>query len=285
VTGDRHGWRKYLREDAMPLFWCAGCGNGVILGALLRVFAKLDLDPRRMVAVTGIGCFGKADDYIKTNAVHATHGRALAVATGVKLANPGLTVVALMGDGDCATIGGNHLIHAARRNVGVLAVVANNLNYGMTGGQFSATTPEGGISSTSPYGNPEAAFDLCALAEAAGAPFVARTTVYHVAQVQNLLEAALRRPVFSLVEVLSSCPVHFGRHNNRPRPKDMMDLWRDVALPVARFREMDPPQRAGRYPIGVLVDRERPDFCARYAEVRERARAGGAGTRPAPAER
>ena len=138
---NRYTQWDYLRTIDFPTFWCAGCGDGIILAALARALARRGRPPHEVVAVTGIGCFGKADDYLTTHSLHGTHGRALAFATGVKAARPELTVVALMGDGDCATIGGNHLIHACRRDIGVLALVANNQNYGMTGGQFSATTP------------------------------------------------------------------------------------------------------------------------------------------------
>jgi len=266
---------RYLITEQLPLFWCPGCGNGVVLGAVLRAFAALDLDPRQVVVVTGIGCFGKADDYIKTNAIHGTHGRALAIATGVKAANPELTVVALMGDGDCATIGGNHLIHAARRNIGVTAVVANNFNYGMTGGQYSATTALGDRTSTSPYGNPEGDFDLCRLTMAAGAGFVARTTVYHVRQLAKLVIQALSHPGFALVEAASSCPVHYGRHHGRLGPTDMMRHWRERAIPLERYRGLPFAERRDALAVGVFVDQDRPDFSARYAAVQQAARQRG----------
>ncbi len=181
-------WLRYLRTESFPTFWCTGCGNGVILQALVRSLAKRDLPPDQIAVVTGIGCFGKIDDYLTTHALHGTHGRALGFATGVKAARPELTVIAMMGDGDCASIGGNHLVHACRRDIGVLAVVSNNLNYGMTGGQFSATTPEGSITSTSPYGHVEPAFDLCALAQAAGASFVARGTCGQPALLRRIFD-------------------------------------------------------------------------------------------------
>ena len=167
-------WREYLDEKMLPHMWCPGCGNGIALGALTRALAELALPRNRVVVVTGIGCWGKADDYLATSALHGTHGRALAFATGVKAARPELTVIVLMGDGDGATIGGNHLIHAARRNIDLTAVVLNNQNYGMTGGQVSATTPVDAITSTTMYGNPERDFDLCRLVDAAGANYVAR---------------------------------------------------------------------------------------------------------------
>ena len=165
---------QYLKPGVLPHMWCAGCGIGTMLGAMLRAFEELGYSNTDTVVVTGIGCTGKLDDYLVTNALHTTHGRALAYATGIKAFNPRLHVVVIMGDGDGVTIGGNHFIHAARRNMDLTAIVLNNLNYGMTGGQASGTTPEWSITSTTAYGNPEREFDICALAEAAGANYVAR---------------------------------------------------------------------------------------------------------------
>ena len=169
---------KYLKDGVLPHMWCPGCGIGVMLGAMLRAFEELEYTNTDTVVVTGIGCTGKADDYLVTNALHTTHGRALAYATGIKAFNPRLHVVVLMGDGDSVTIGGNHFIHAARRNMDLTAIVINNFNYGMTGGQVSGTTPGGRFTSTTAWGNPERDFDICALAQVAGANYVARETPY-----------------------------------------------------------------------------------------------------------
>lgn len=255
-----YSFRDYLREDGFPTFWCAGCGNGAIIGALTRALAARGIPPHEVVAVTGIGCFGKADDYLRTHCLHGTHGRAVAFATGVKAARPELSVVALMGDGDCATIGGNHLIHACRRDIGVLAVVSNNLNYGMTGGQYSATTPTGSRTSTSPLGHVEGAFDLCRLAEAAGASFVAKATAAHPVLLQRILTEALGKKGFAFVEVVSTCPTHYGRAN---RLGDAARMLRSVQ-----------EQYRGSGKLGVLVDRESPGFSARYAEVQAQAARG-----------
>ncbi len=299
------GYLDYLDQAAMPHMWCPGCGDGNILKALLDAFAALGYRREEIVVVTGIGCWGKADDYVTTNAIHGTHGRALAVATGVKAWNPSLKVVALMGDGDCATIGGNHFIHAARRNIGVTAIVANNLNYGMTGGQYSGTTPAGSVTSTSPYGHAEEGFDLCALAEAAGANFVARTTVYHYRQMEKLFEDALREPGFSLVEVVSPCPTYYGRFNRQGQAAEMWRSLKERARPAGREDDGDPgaggaaghgapggatgsaagggAASALSAPIltGCLVRRNRPSFGERYAAVQAAARAGtGKGGEP-----
>ncbi|MCL5045815.1 MAG: thiamine pyrophosphate-dependent enzyme [Actinobacteria bacterium] len=275
--------KDYLNTSDFPLFWCEGCGNGIILSALLRSFRKLGLKKEKTVVVTGIGCWGKADDYIQTNALHGTHGRALPFATGVKAANPELTVVALMGDGDCATIGGNHFIHAARRNIGVTAIVSNNFNYGMTGGQYSATTPQGSFTTTSPLGNVETGFDLCALAQAAGAPYVARTSVYHVHQLEKFITEALTRKNFALVDVASSCPTYFGRYNGAPTPVEMMNYWKKYAVSRETFNRMSKEDQAKALITGKFVDRESPDYNTRYARIQEKAgaaagsKAGGPG--------
>lgn len=269
--------RPYLVERNLPHFWCPGCGNGIILSAVARAFARLGWERTRTVVVTGIGCFGRADDYLNVNAVHGTHGRALAIATGIKAANPGLHVVALMGDGDCATIGGNHFLHACRRNLTITAVVANNLNYGMTGGQYSATTPAGSTTSTSPLGHAETGLDLCRVAAAAGAMYVARTTVYHVHLLDRYLEAALTHPGFSLVEVMSSCPVYFGRYNRLGGPVEMMERWRKVAVPLEKYGELPEPEREGRVAVGVFADHRGEPFEERYRRVQEAARGARAG--------
>lgn len=242
------GWHRYLHVAAFPTFWCAGCGNGIIMQALAQSLAARAVPPEQVAVVTGIGCFGKADDYVTTHSLHGTHGRALGFATGIKAARPELTVIALMGDGDCATIGGNHLIHACRRDIGVLAVVSNNFNYGMTGGQFSATTPEGSITSTSPYGHVEPAFDLCMLAQGAGASFVARVTCAQPALLRRILDGALQHRGFAFVEVMSPCPTHFGRANRHGNAPTMMKAL------------------AGMYrgKTGVLSRRETPGFSSRY---------------------
>jgi 2-oxoglutarate ferredoxin oxidoreductase subunit beta len=265
------GYLEYLDEKALPLMWCAGCGDGNILKALCQALAVLGRRREDTVAVTGIGCWGKADDYLRTNAIHGTHGRALAVATGVKAYQPRLTVMALMGDGDCATIGGNHFIHAARRNIGITAVVANNFNYGMTGGQFSATTPAGSRTSTSVYGHAEDSFDLCELAAAAGASFVARTTVYHYRQMERLLVEALQEPGFALVEVVSPCPTYYGRWNREGNIREMWRALRERAVVAGG----DPAAEMAKdaIVIGRLYHRSRPSFAQRYAEVQRRAAA------------
>jgi 2-oxoglutarate ferredoxin oxidoreductase subunit beta len=261
----------YVKPGVLPHMWCAGCGIGTMMGAMLRAFEELGFRKNETVVVTGIGCTGKLDDYLVTNALHTTHGRALAYATGVKAFNPRLKVVVIMGDGDGVTIGGNHFIHAARRNMDLTAIVLNNLNYGMTGGQASATSPGASITSTTTYGNPERDFDICALAEAAGANYVARATTYHGWELKASIKEALTRKGFSLVEVMSPCPTHYGRRNEMKETTAMLLSLRDRAVPLERYRGLSDEKRAGCYPVGTLVDRNAPSFNERYAGVCERA--------------
>ncbi len=260
----------YLNRKQLPHIWCTGCGSGIVLGALTRALGGLGLDKKKVVVVTGIGCWGKADDYLTTNAFHGTHGRALPYATGIKAANPELTVIALMGDGDGVTIGGNHLIHSARRNIGVTAIVVNNHNYGMTGGQYSATTPEGSITSTSKYGNPEKAMDLCELVCAAGANYVARGTAYHVTQLDSLLKKAISYQGFSFVEVISPCPTHFGRRNKMGSAVDMMKQLKEKGLNKVRYDMVPDEEKSEYFQIGKLIDRDQPDFNEHYEAIRSR---------------
>ncbi|WP_422443753.1 thiamine pyrophosphate-dependent enzyme [Thermoanaerobacterium sp. DL9XJH110] len=258
----------YIIEDKLPFFWCEGCGNGIILKATARALADLDLDPKDVVVVTGIGCWGKADDYLATNSLHVTHGRALAAATGVKAVNPNLKVVTLMGDGDGVTIGGNHFIHAARRNMDITAIIANNFNYGMTGGQYSGTTPEKSFTSTSRFGSIEPPFDICALARAAGAPYVARATVYHVNILEKYIKAAIAKKGFSVVDVISICPTYFGRLNNMKSAVEMMEWLKNSS--TTKIAESDIFNN--KFAIGVFADEDKPDFSTKYAEVQKNAR-------------
>jgi 2-oxoglutarate ferredoxin oxidoreductase subunit beta len=264
-------YRDYLVESRLPTIWCPGCGNGIVLKAILKAFADLGLDRKKTVAVSGIGCWGWADDYIDTNAFHGTHGRALAFATGIKLANPELTVVVLMGDGDGATIGGNHLIHAARRNVDLTAVVVNNFNYGMTGGQYSGTTPLGSITSTSLLGHVEDGFDLCALAAASGAPFTARGSVADGEDLRTLIRTGLSRKGFSFVEAVSACTTHYGKRNGIKTPTEMFQWIRKNSVSRERAATLPEEKVRGKFVLGVFSDRQSEDYGTRYRKAAEAA--------------
>lgn len=269
------GGEEYLRAGALPHMWCPGCGIGIVLGALLRTFAELEYAKNEIVVVTGIGCTGKADDYLSTNALHVTHGRALAFATGVKAYKPGLKVVVIMGDGDSVTIGGNHFIHAARRNIDLTAIVINNFNFGMTGGQASATTPGGKFSSTTLYGNPERDFDVSALACVAGANYVARSTPYHGWALKQHIKEALCKKGFSLVEVFSPCPTNYGKYNEMGDPLKMLNWLKEKGVSREKYEQLEEPEKEDYFAIGTFCDRNSPDFNSRYEEIRARATGKG----------
>lgn len=260
---------KYLRPNKdFPTVWCEGCGIGIILGAIVRAVDNIGLDPSQVGMVSGIGCSGRMPVYADFCTMHVTHGRALSYATGLKMSRPEMKVMAVMGDGDAVAIGGNHFIHAARRNLEMCAIVVNNMTYGMTGGQFSPTTPIGDPSYTSAYGTIEPAFDICSLAEAAGAPFVARTTVYHVMEMQKIIQRALSKKGFSVVEVISNCHTYYGKMTGMKTAVDMLRWMKETTVPVTWSEE----RREGRMPRGVFVDREMPEYWESYQGVLERAR-------------
>ena len=259
--------QNYLLKEELPLFWCSGCGNGIALGSLLRSMDSLHYKKENTVVVTGIGCWGKADDYINTNRFHGTHGRALPFSTGIKLANPDLKVITLMGDGDGTTIGGNHLIHAARRNIDVTAIIVNNHNYGMTGGQYSGTTLRNSKTKTSPYGHIEDSFDICELISAAGATFVARGTVYDIFALDKIIKKALKHKGFSLVEIVAQCPTHYGRLNQMPKPVDMMKWIKEQTVSKAKAANMTQEELKGKFITGVFTDIEKEDYSTAYQRI------------------
>jgi len=263
---------KYLRHDKkFPHVWCPGCGNGVILGSLIRAIDRLGLTKDEIVLASGIGCSGRMPVYVDFNTLHTTHGRALTFATGIKLAKPSLTVITVMGDGDATAIGGNHFIHAARRNVNLTAIIINNQIYGMTGGQFSPTTPYGSHAATAPYGHIEHAFSIAELAVTAGAAFVGRGTVYHVQTLDKLINAAVLKRGFSVVEIISNCHIQFGRRNEMGNPVTMMEWMRDHAVTVEKAEKMTSEDLEDKFTIGILADEEKPIYTEEYDKIRERA--------------
>ncbi len=265
-----YGWLRH--DKKFPHVWCPGCGLGILLGSLVRALIRTGRAKDEVVLVGGIGCSGRLPVYVDVGSVHTTHGRALTFATGIKLANPDLTVIAVMGDGDATAIGGNHLIHAARRNLDLTSIIVNNLTYGMTGGQSSPTTPLGAKSTTASYGHIEPGFDIASLSATAGAAFVARGTVYHVTLLDRLLQRAVEHPGFGVVEVWSPCHTNFGRQNRLGSQVDMMRDLKVLAVRQERFAKLGPAERAGRFPIGVLADhRDRPRYLDSYRALCERA--------------
>ncbi|MEW6440032.1 MAG: 2-oxoacid:ferredoxin oxidoreductase subunit beta [bacterium] len=264
---------EYLRHDKkFPHVWCPGCGNGILLGSLIRTIHRLGYSKDDVALVSGIGCAGRLPVYVDFNTLHTTHGRALTFATGIKLVKPHLKVIVVMGDGDATAIGGNHLIHAARRNVDLTAVIMNNQIYGMTGGQYSPTTPHGLRAATAPFGHVEHAFNIAELVEAAGAAFVARGTIYHVQLLDRLLEACLRKKGFAVLETITHCPTHFNKLNLMGGPVNTMRWMKEHAVPVEKSRGMSAEDLHGKFRIGVLADRDLPDYQSDYDEVRRRAK-------------
>ncbi len=263
---------QYLRhEKKFPLIWCSGCGNGIILGSMIRAIDSLGIAKDKTAIVSGIGCSGRVSTYMDFNTLHTTHGRALAFATGLKLARPELTVMVAMGDGDALAIGGNHFIHAARRNIDLTAIIFNNSIYGMTGGQISPTTPRGSIASTARMGNIESPFDIAKLGEAAGAAFVARGSTYHTDELDELMVLALRKKGFSVLEVVTPCPTIFGRYNRLGSAVNMLKQQRDSLVSMHDAGNMSAEELQGKVSLGILADYDKPEFCEEYEKLIERA--------------
>ena len=268
--------QKLRKNKKFPTIWCSGCGIGIVMGALIRAIDHLGLDNDKVALVAGIGCTARMAVYMDFNTLHTTHGRALAFATGLKIARPDMKVIAIMGDGDALAIGGNHFIHAARRNMGITALVVNNAIYGMTGGQYSPTTPLGGRATTAPYGNIEPPFPVCELAIAAGASYVARSTVYHALELDKFLAEAIANDGFSLVEAVSYCHTTFGRLNKLGTAADMMRSLKDNTIAKSALDRLPPEEQAANTKIvrGKFIDIERPQYTQVYANLITRVQRG-----------
>ena len=265
---------EYLRhKKKFPHMWCAGCGIGIVMHAIIRAVDRLGLDKDEVAMISGIGCTGRMPVYVDFNTMHTTHGRALAFATGLKMVQPEMKVIVVMGDGDALAIGGNHFIHAARRNIGLTSIVVNNSVYGMTGGQYSPTTPTGGLTTTGPYGNIEQPFPICDLARAAGAAFVARSTVYHAIELDRLIEQAIEKKGFSVVEAVSYCHTTYGRLNKLGKPVDMMRYLKENSVKVRDPAERERKEQEGKIVRGVFLDRDIREYTELYDQVIERAQA------------
>jgi 2-oxoglutarate ferredoxin oxidoreductase subunit beta len=250
-----HPLDSLLRTDRVPHIWCAGCGIGTAFSSCLVAMQASGLDIQKTVMVSGIGCSGRAAGYVKLDSYHTTHGRAIPFATGMKLANPDLNVVVFSGDGDLFAIGGNHFIHAARRNVDITVICVNNLNYGMTGGQAAATTPSMAKTTTTPMGNPEQPFSLPLLAYASGATYVARWTILHTRDLTKSIEEAFLRKGFSFIEVLAPCPTGYGRRN-RESPLETLKFYQERSI-----------TRNGANPVEVTLDIQKGITVGKFIEV------------------
>jgi 2-oxoglutarate/2-oxoacid ferredoxin oxidoreductase subunit beta len=255
---------KYLRRDKFPHILCPGCGDGAVLKSMLRAIEKLKIDKDNLCVASGIGCASRIPGYVDANTLHTAHGRALPFAIGVKMVKPQMNVIVVSGDGDSVAIGGNHFIHACRRNIDITLIVYNNYIYGMTGGQFSPTTPTESISTTSPFGNLEPGFDISQLAIGAGATYVARTTSYHVVEMERFFVEAISHKGFSVVEVMVGCPSNYGRRNKLRTGVDLMEWQKEVAVPKSRAEKMTPEELKGKIITGVLFKAEREEYVARY---------------------
>ncbi|HYF84418.1 MAG TPA: thiamine pyrophosphate-dependent enzyme [Clostridia bacterium] len=262
--------KQYIKEKEFPLFICPGCTHGTVTNSFLRAVEELQLDKDSTVIVCAIGCAGRIPVYLDFNVLRVTHGRALAFATGIKLCRPDIKVIVFMGDGDAVAIGGNHFIHAARRNIDITAVISRNEIYGMTGGQYAPTTPEGYKATTAPFGMMEPSFDIYKLAAGAGATFVARSDAYHVTHLQKTMKDALTHKGFSVLEVLTSCPTQFGRRNNMADPVKMVERIKDITVMKDVADKMSPEELKNKVVIGEFVNSRRPELTEIYAQMSKR---------------
>ena len=266
---------KYIRKEMFPHIWCPGCGNGIVLGALIRAIHSLGWEKDEIAMVSGIGCSSRITGYVDFNTMNTTHGRALPFATGIKMSNPKLKVIAVMGDGDCAAIGGNHFIHAARRNIDITAIIINNMIYGMTGGQYSPMTPTGKFGSTAPYGNIDQNFDISALAASAGASYVARSSIYNPNQGTRFIKKALSKKGFSVVEIISDCPISYGRMNKLRTPVKMMEWIKSISVPKKTWEKLSVEEKKDKIPMGEFLDICIPEYTEKYKEICAIAQQGG----------
>lgn len=258
---EKNPMEGFLRMDRIPHIWCPGCGIGTVVTSFVEALRKSEIDLDKMVVVSGIGCTGRVAGYIKLDSFHTTHGRAIPFATGLKLGNPELKVVVFSGDGDIFGIGGNHFVHAARRNMDITVICVNNFNYAMTGGQVAATTPLLANASTAPFGNFEYPFSLPYLAEASGATYVARWTALHLRRVTKSIQEALSKRGFSLIEVITPCVTLYARRNRLGDGLNLLKYYYEKSeiQHGADTRTLDISYQ-GKLIVGKFVDKEKPTF-------------------------
>ncbi|HKZ46501.1 MAG TPA: 2-oxoacid:ferredoxin oxidoreductase subunit beta [Thermodesulfobacteriota bacterium] len=265
-------YTSYIRKGKLPHIWCPGCGHGIVMKSLLRAIHATGLPQDDIAMVSGIGCSSRTPGYLDFNTLHTLHGRAIAYATGIKLAKPKLKVIITTGDGDALAIGGNHFIHACRRNMDMVILVYNNYIYGMTSGQSSPTTPQGMIATTAKYGSIEPTFDTCNLAKAAGATFVARGTAYHCQELEKTLYEAIMHKGTAVVDILDSCPTYYGRFNKVKGNSELMVIAeKEGTVSQVQAEKMTPEQLQGKLVRGVLHKTERPEYCEEYEKLMAKA--------------
>jgi 2-oxoglutarate ferredoxin oxidoreductase subunit beta len=274
VTAYEHPLARYIRPSAKTTANCPGCGNGILAQSILRAIEELGLTLDDFVFVSGIGCAAWIPSpSFFADVLHTTHGRPIAFATGVKAALPQKHVMVISGDGDLTAIGGNHLIHAARRNIAMTVICVNNGIYGMTGGQVAPTTPLGLTTVTTPFGNAENPFDICDLVKGAGASFIARWTTYHPRQMERTITKAIRKKGFAFVEILSQCPVEFGRKTGLGNAVQMLEWYKTKSISVTRAKDLSPAELRDRIVVGEFVDIEKPELIETLARIRDKVRA------------
>ncbi len=262
---------KYLRTDKMPTLWCWGCGDGVILKSIIRAIDKLGWDMDDVCIVSGIGCSGRLSSYVNCNTVHTTHGRAIAYATGIKLANPDKHVIVVTGDGDGLAIGGNHTIHGCRRNIDLNHVVINNFIYGLTNSQTSPTTPQGMWTVTMQYGNIDPVFDACKLADGAGASFVARESVLDPKKLEKVFVEGFKHKGYSFFDIFSNCHINLGRKNKMGEAAQNLSWIDSISLSKRKFDALSKDEQKGKFPVGILKNEDEPEYCELYDKVIEAA--------------
>lgn len=261
---------EYLRSGHLPTVWCPGCGNGIVLKAMLEAIKNLGLKKSNIAVVSGIGCSSRATGYIDFNTMHTLHGRAIAFATGVKLARPDLKVIVITGDGDALAIGGNHFIHACRRNMDLTIIIYNNNIYGMTGGQYSPTTPFGDKATTAPYGNIEKPFDVVEIAKAAGATYIARATTYHYMLMVKYIQKALSHEGTSVIDAITQCPTYYGRYNSASDAPGMMQYFKDNSVSIEKAKNLSQEELEGKIIIGEFVEVQKSGYVSEYIKLRDR---------------
>lgn len=261
---------KYLRTSKMPTLWCWGCGDGVILKSIIRAIDTLGWDMNDVCLVSGIGCSGRMSSYVDCNTVHTTHGRAIAYATGIKLANPDKHVIVVTGDGDSMAIGGNHTIHGCRRNIDLNHIIVNNFIYGLTNSQTSPTTPKGFWTVTAQLGNIDPNFDAAKLAIAAGASFVGRETIINPLKLEKLFVEGFKHRGYSLFDVFSNCHINLGRKNKMGEATQMVKWIDSRTVSKTKFDSLSDDERSGLYPTGILhKDESHIEYCDAYEKVRQ----------------
>ncbi|WP_200762249.1 2-oxoglutarate ferredoxin oxidoreductase subunit beta [Nitrosophilus alvini] len=263
---------KYLRTDKMPTLWCWGCGDGIILKSVIRAIDKLGWDMNDVCVVSGIGCSGRFSSYLNCNTVHTTHGRTVAYATGIKLANPDKHVIVVAGDGDGLAIGGNHTIHGCRRNIDLNFILINNFIYGLTNSQTSPTTPEGMWTVTAQYGNVDPTFDACKLAEGSGATFIARETVIDPRKLEKMFVKGFQHKGFSFFDVFSNCHINLGRKNKMGEAVQTQEWIDSITVSKKKWEALPEEERVGKFPTGILKeDTSKIEYCEAYDKVIEAA--------------